>query len=485
MNLFEKSIPEKEGIPSKCIIKFIEQLEKNDVNMHSLLMFRNNKLIFDGYYKPFDENTMHRMFSVTKSFVSAAIGILYGKNLIDINDPIIKYFPEYNNENVHNFLKAATIKDLLQMKSPHEKTAFKQIDDPDYVKAFFTVKPTKVPGTAFSYDTSASHTLCALVEKISGENLLDFLRNAFLDKIGFSKSAYCIKDPLGISLGGSGLMALPTDIALLAHVFLNNGRLWGKYEGIQVIPQNYISEACKKQSETFVKGASKEEKQGYGYQIWRISNNGYMFFGIGGQLAIVLPHLNFVMVTSADTLELQNGVNVIIDLFWKNVYSQISNNIYDVTVDFDRLAQIKTNLHIKAVSSQYKVNKADFSESYFVCQNKYGVEDLCVTVKDNVGKIMFKSKKGKFELPFGIRKNVVGKFPYYDYKCASSGDFFGENVFIVKSHIIDEEIGAVYFQFEFNELGQGVMLTKKNVGIGFDEFNFIYNISKTLSIEKR
>ena len=79
---FEESVPEKQGIPSICLYNFIKELEENGINIHSLLMFRNNKMIFEGYYKPFERETLHRMFSVTKSFVSAGIGILMGKGEI-------------------------------------------------------------------------------------------------------------------------------------------------------------------------------------------------------------------------------------------------------------------------------------------------------------------------------------------------------------------------------------------------------------------
>ena len=159
--------------------------------------------------------------------------------LWDLDSPVIKYFPEYDGDCNDRFVREATVRHLLEMRSPHEKTAFKQISDDDYVKSFFKLKASKVPGTAFSYDTSASHTLCALAEKISGKSLIDFLRDEFLRDLGFSDEAYCLRDPLGRSLGGSGLMARHLDIGIFAHVFLNGGKLWGKLGGKQVISGDY------------------------------------------------------------------------------------------------------------------------------------------------------------------------------------------------------------------------------------------------------
>ncbi len=478
MDIFEKCTPESVGVSSKCITKFISELEKNNITMHSLLMLRKNKLFFEGYYKPFTQNTLHRMFSITKSFVSVAIGILANQEKISLDSPIIKYFPEYDGNDVHPLVKQATVRDLLKMQSPHEKTAFKQINDNNYVKSFFKLAPTKIPGTVFSYDTSASHTLCALVEKISKKSLLDFLRQEFLNSAKFSKEAYCLKDPMGISLGGSGLMAKPSDILIFAKILLDNGKLDEK----QVIPKNYIKIATSKQSETFVKGACREEKQGYGYQFWQTSNNGYMCYGIAGQLAIILPKLNFVMVTTADTFETPNGINRIFDLFWENVYPNFSNcPITENENDFNELEKIKNSLEIRPLSPSLFGGgniKTICNKIFNVEKNIFGINNLSVSLSNNntCGKICFESKKGYFELPFGICNHIFSKFPYYNEDCVSSAALSGNEMIVIKSHILGTEIGCIYFQIQIKN-NLGVMLTKKTVGTGFNEFNQLYILS--------
>ncbi len=479
---FEKAAPEEEGVPSECILSFLSALYKYGVNMHSVLFFRNFKLIFDGYYKPFNENTLHRMFSVTKSFVSAAVGILAGREEIDLDSPVIKYFPEYDGDCNDRFVREATVRHLLEMRSPHEKTAFKQISDDDYVKSFFKLKASKVPGTAFSYDTSASHTLCALAEKISGKSLIDFLRDEFLRDLGFSDEAYCLRDPLGRSLGGSGLMARPLDIGIFAHVFLNGGKLWGKLGGKQVISGDYVKSAILKQSETVLKGGGREEWQGYGYQFWRTLNNGYMCYGIGGQLALILPDFNFVMVTTADTLELKGGVDIIFGLFWEKVYPYFSSKPLRVSEkSFSKLMEMKKSLEIKPLSFSSKFSGKNIAGKKFsVFENEFGIKDLFINFYGDFGKISFSCFKGDFELSFGVGRQVVSIFPYYGYKCAVSGDFLSESSLIIKCHVIDEEIGLVWFQIDVNDFGDGVFLTKKNIGIGFEEFNGCYMINANI-----
>jgi len=479
-SVFAKSTPEEEGLSSNCIIDFLGKIEKYGINLHSLLMFRYNKIIFEGYWKPFDRDTLHRMFSVAKSFVSAGIGVLVGKGKIELDRPVIDYFPEYDCDNVDKLVRKATIRDLLTMRSPHEKTAFKQIPGDDYVKSFFTLKASKVPGTAFSYDTSASHTLCALIEKISGKSLIDFLRDEFLADLGFSEAAYILKDPMGRSLGGSGLMARPLDIGIFAHVFLNEGRLWGKYSDRQVIFKDYVDTAVSKQVDTFVKGEIKEEKHGYGFKFWRTSNNGYMCYGFGGQLAVVLPDFNFVMVVTADTLEMKNGVERFFELFWESVFPYFSKKpLPNDEKFFSRLNEIAGSLYIKPLEFDdvgiLEENNI-IGRIFDVQENEYGIKDLAASIdKDsNNGKISFKSFKGDFELLFGFGRQIEGVFPFYGYKYVASGTFISSDILIVKCHVIDEEIGAVYFQIDLAQSGGGVLLTKKNVGSGFDEFNKIY-----------
>ena len=106
-------------------------------------------------------------------------------------------------------LARLTIRDMLRMATPYNGTTYKRRPTKDWVGSFFTARTDHEPGSFFCYDTSSSHTLCALVEKRMGRPLLDVLRREALDAIGFSEQSYCIRDPMGISQGGSGLMATP------------------------------------------------------------------------------------------------------------------------------------------------------------------------------------------------------------------------------------------------------------------------------------
>ena len=316
------TFPEATGISASCIMDALREIDTRGISMHSFLFCKDNCLVAEGYYAPVKKNDLHRMFSVTKSFVSIAIGFLQEEGRLSLDDSIVKFFPEYvpNTSEAHPWLLATTIRDMLSMRSCHASTTYDKFSSKtDWVKSFFTVAPTHKPGTVFHYDTSSSHTLCALVEKLTGMKMLDYLRNKVLNEIGFSKEAYCLTDGFGVSMGGSGLMATSRDLMLFALLILNNGKLNGK----QYISADYIKESTSFQTATCVTGPVPSESQGYGLQFWIGEHNSIVCYGMGGQLAILLPEYNTAIVTTADTQGYQGGNQVIYDAIFRHILPEL------------------------------------------------------------------------------------------------------------------------------------------------------------------
>lgn len=317
MSDFEKISPSEAGVPQVAINRFLHELDSLPFDIHSVIMIRGGKMLLERYYEPYERDTLHRMYSVTKSLVGLAILCLIDEGKIDLDTSITSYFPEYPAK--YNDIKNTTIRNMLMMRTAHKKTTYKADLSSDWVKSFFTTEPTQIPGTVFSYDTSSSHTLGALVEKITGMELLDYLRIKFLDKIGFSKSAYCLKDPFGVSIGGSGLMATPLDVAKVACFVMNKGM----ENGEQLINPELVMLAVSNLSPTAAHCKYADEQQGYGMQFWRTRHNGFMLYGLGGQMAICLPDKDFIFVVTADTGEYKDGTQNIRDVFWNEIYNSL------------------------------------------------------------------------------------------------------------------------------------------------------------------
>lgn len=316
------TFPEAKGISASCIIDTLSEIDIRGISMHSFLLCKDDCLVAEGYYARIKKNDLHRMFSVTKSFVSIAIGLLQDEGRLSLDDSIVKFFPEYvpNTSETHPWLLATTIRDMLSMRSCHASTTYDKFSSKtDWVKSFFTVAPTHKPGTVFHYDTSATHTLCALVEKLTNMKMLDYLQNKVLNEIGFSQEAYCLTDGFGVSMGGSGLMATSRDLMCFALLILHNGNLNGK----QYISADYIKEATSFQTATCVTGPIPSESQGYGLQFWTGEHGSIVCYGMGGQLAILLPEYNTAIVTTADTQGYQGGNQVIYDAIFRHILPEL------------------------------------------------------------------------------------------------------------------------------------------------------------------
>lgn len=197
------STPEAQGISSRSLLRFIDKLEEQKIPVHSVLIARHGHLVLEAYYKPYEKDTLHRMFSQTKSYTSLAIGLLASQGRLSLQDKICDYFPEYLPGKVHPWMNEMTIEDMLKMETCHNMTTYNKTSTTEnWVRSFFQTIPTHRPGTVFMYDTSASHTLCALAEKLTGQRLLDFLKDRVLRQIGFPRKATLCRIPSAFPWAG-------------------------------------------------------------------------------------------------------------------------------------------------------------------------------------------------------------------------------------------------------------------------------------------
>ena len=148
----------------KIMGRFIRELEEAEGCLHSVARIYRGKVIGERYFGPFGPHTLQRMFSVSKSFVSVAVGLLCEEGRIGLSDPILQYFPEYAPDIIPPQLARMTIRDMLRMQTCYDKTTYKRDPGQPWVPSFFHTQPHHEPGMVFMYDTSSSHTLCALVE---------------------------------------------------------------------------------------------------------------------------------------------------------------------------------------------------------------------------------------------------------------------------------------------------------------------------------
>lgn len=484
-NFFDYATPESVGIDSEWIINFLDRLKSQELPLHSAIIMRHNKICTEAYYAPYTADTLHRMFSITKSFVSMAIGLLASDGKISLEDHIVDYFPEKQPENgPFRYTAMMTIKDMLAMTTCHNQTTYKKPGITDWVGSFFTVPPTHIPGTNFSYDTSSPHTLCALVEKLTGMELLDYLRSRCLDDMEFSKDAYILKDPNGVSLGGSGLCATPMDILKFIVLIANDG----KWNGKQLLPAEYVRSAKTKHSDPYAKQGTLEELQGYGYQIWLTRNGGYVLFGMGGQLALYVPDKDIYMVTTADAQGRQGGVQLIYDAFWDEIYSKLENNTpSDIPSCASLPENIAANTRLREYCSHCKLLSLPGDKSSDIINKINDIVYICDNNSCNVSKISvhfdepassgflyYTNGTGSHTLNFKVGDNVVGTFPDYNMRYAASGAWRMPHTFLIKVQIIDSAVGNIYISLNFKDDCITVMFRKIEESL-FNEYNGVFS----------
>lgn len=463
-NFFEKTAPELVNINSGRIINFIKRLERDELDMHSVLIMRDGKLICEAYYAPFERETLHRMFSVTKSVVSLAIGFLSDEGVISLDNSITSYFPEYEPEGgFHPYIKETTIRHMLMMTTPHNGTTFDKYRKYDWTETFFTKTPTHRPGTVFSYDTSASHVLAALIEKLTGMTLLDYVRSKGFHELGFSGSAYCLKDGCGVSQGGSGLMARPYDLMILANMVMNYGRVRDK----QLISEEYLKAALCCQVPNFVKGSFLAEMQGYGYQFWRTENNGFMMYGLAGQLAVCFPDKNLILVTTADETDRKGGVQQIFDAFYDELYNYIDEPVIN-NDDYSRLLKQIKKLRIKPLDNYHSF---EIDRRYSFGDNSLKLNDIRIITSVTGGKIIINNCFGKQVIRFGFNSFMDGKFNNYNCPYIASGTWCDENTLVVRANLIGECIGKVIMQFSFKHKDSLTVFSRKTEEVLFGEYS--------------
>lgn len=471
---FITTSPESVGIPSNSISSLLEELQENQVPMHSILIARYGKPVFETYFSPCKEDELHRMFSISKSFTSLAIGLLAEEGRLNLDDNIIQYFPEYTPEHPHPWLAHMTIRNMLTMQTCHSSTTYKINPHKNWVESFFTTAPTHPSGGVFLYDTSSSHTLCALVEKLTKMPMIEYLKEKVLLHIGCSKESYFLTDPFGTSMGGSGLMMSSRDLMRLSILIANNGRT---LEGKQFIPESYLKEATSCQIDNQLTAPSLEESQGYGYQFWRTRHNGFACYGMGGQYAIFLPDYDLIFVTTADTQEQKTGNQLIFNAFYHNILPALSDSpLPENPIAQQTLSRQCSQLSLPIVRGNLtsKFVSQISGRTFFLSESSFFDQCILQFYPNQTGVFQFHVNNTWYDIPFGIGKLITGNFPIYHQRYAASGAWTTPNSFYFKCQLIDECVGSVHFYFSFSE-NQLSLFMKKAVEDSFSEFQGFIN----------
>ncbi|MGF6822154.1 CubicO group peptidase (beta-lactamase class C family) [Microbacterium sp. ZKA21] len=285
----------------------LAEAQAADIALHSIEISVASRTIVRDGIAPFGPDVPHRLYSVSKSFTGLAVLLLAEEGLLDLDDGILTHFPE--QAPVHSWLEQTRIDDMLAMTGPYSRTTYVEASD-SWFDSYFRVPPTHRAGTLFAYDTSASYVLAALVERLAGMPMLDYLRLRLLDPLGIGAGARFLTGPEGISHGGSGLVLAPADLLPIAET-LNQGGCRG---GERIIPERVVSRLLEHRSSPGMQTWGAPLRAGYGRQIWLPGGGSWMMFGLGGQIVYGDPERQLAAVVTADTTTLTGGDQRLVDM---------------------------------------------------------------------------------------------------------------------------------------------------------------------------
>ncbi len=310
-----RSVPEAEGVSSQGIIDFLDAAAKSPHEFHSIMFLRHGKVIAEGWWNPYRPELRHTLYSTSKSFTATAIGLAVSEKRMSVNDTVISFFPESLPDTVSPFLSELKVKDLLSMSAGQEPDPTFNVvtNDSNWVKAFLGVPIVNKPGSKFLYNTLATYMLSAIVQNVTGEKVIDYLKPRLFEPLSIDGMDWEV-DPRGINTGGWGLRLKTEDMAKFGQLFLQKG----KWNGNEVLPAAWIGEATSKKIDQApdapqTKKDSSDWMQGYCYQMWRCRHNAFRADGAFGQYIIVLPDQDAVIAVTAETTDMQSELNLIWD----------------------------------------------------------------------------------------------------------------------------------------------------------------------------
>ena len=394
-----RSTPEAEGVSSEAISAFLDSVGKSKHEFHSFMLLRHGKVIAEGWWNPYRPDLRHTLYSLSKSFTATAVGFARAEGKLSLTDKVISFFPAELPDTLSANQKQLTAKDLLTMSVGQDPEPMGAVADTNWVRRFLASPVKYQPGTRFLYNSMATYMLSAIVQKVTGQKVLEYLQPRLFDPLGIAKPDW-ETDPKGINTGGWGLRLKTEDIARFAQLFLQKG----KWNGRQVLPAGWAEEAStahiiQHPDYPQAKRDSSDWEQGYGYQMWRCRNNAFRGDGAFGQYAIVMPGQDAVIAITSETPDMQGELNLI----WKILLPAMRNGkLPENKTAAAALQQKLASLFLPVKNDPVTASFAKLEAKSFVMDpNPQQIQSMVFDFQNNRGRLQIKSADGNYSFSFG------------------------------------------------------------------------------------
>ena len=458
-----RSTPAAEGISTQAVINMMDSLMAlPECDIHHVMVVRHGKVVAELHPAPFRAEDSHTLYSASKTFTSLAVGIAIDENLLRLNDRVMTFFPDKRTDRVSDNMAAMTVRDLLMMASGVEPDWTMRNNSKDWVKDWLAKPVNDEPGSRFQYDSMCTFMLSAIVQRVTGQTMLEYLQKKLFAPMNITVADW-ETSPDGINTGGWGLRVQAETMAKLGLLLLNNG----KWNGEQLVSADYVKAACSR----LIDGGAKstvpptDGNQGYGYQVWQSKWPGsYRADGAMGQYTVVVPQEDLVVVILGMKLYGHEELACI--------WNQLMPGMRNAPLKSENKLQKKLdNLCAKAVLELPKGKKSKTqSIKLQLATNRFGIRqvNLLWGAAVNTMEVEYNAQdKETFALGYGTwcYSPLAGK-PYYSINAINRMQGFAHGFTVaaayawtssatleVRAHYVDWISGMTFvFDFDKNEL---------------------------------
>jgi CubicO group peptidase (beta-lactamase class C family) len=366
-----RSRPEAQSIASSAILAFVDEANNKIDSLHSFMLVRHGQVVAECWWSPYDAKTRHELYSLSKSFTSTAVGLAIAEGKLSLDDPVLKFFPDDAPDKPSNNLKAMRVHDLLRMSTGHQTEPRLMGSKEPWVKTFLAHPVPFKPGTHFLYNTAGTYMQSAIVQKATGQTVLDYLRPRLFEPLGIENPTWGTS-PQGISLGGYGLSIRTEDIARFGQLYLQKG----KWNGQQLVPAAWVEAATARQTSNG-SNPNSDWDQGYGYQFWRARHGAYRGDGAFGQYCIVMPEQDAVVAITSGVRDMQS----VLSLVWDKLLPAMNANALPADEEGNRKLQAFMKSLVLATpkgSASAKLPEDVFGQMYSFPANDQKLESLAL-----------------------------------------------------------------------------------------------------------
>lgn len=406
INELPRSTPEEQGVPSRALIALFDSLHTMpQTDIHSMIVMRHGKVVGEFYPAPFAPEYQHTQYSSSKTLVSLAAGIAIDENRLRLTDRVATFFPEYLPDTISTYLAQMTLEDLLTMQSGIKPDWAMRSRGTEWIKTFLSKPVTNKPGEVFAYDSMVTYMISAIVQKVTGMKVLDYLQEKLFNHMNISVVNW-EESPEGVNTGGWGLHIQSESLAKVGQMWLDGG-VWN---GEQLVSKEWIEQMSSKHA--------NGGDFGYGYQTWMCAYpSAVRADGALGQYVIVVPEKDVVIVLTEASFtngKPQRGQ------IWDNFLPQLSDEPLPASKDYELLKQKQASYQLPFAvgKSSSAVMKKIIGKRIVLPKNRYDWSEVTILQgeKNELQMTITKVDGTSYTQSFGYKnwmRDEIDGFPPY------------------------------------------------------------------------